>query len=203
MRKPKWLGEFRDFINRGNVIDLSIGIVVGGAFTAIVNSVVNNLLTPFISLFTRGVDFSTLKVTWGIGSDAATFNYGLLVQAIINFFVIALVVFFMIKGINKLRKPQHGDPSIKTCPYCATEIPAQATRCPHCTSKLGTGYIYTVRPEARKRINKRKDQTTPSEQAHHLEPAVNPPAKTKRKAADRALPKDHQGRRRTSPAGLH
>jgi large conductance mechanosensitive channel len=158
MHKPKIIDEFREFINRGNVVDLAVGVVVGGAFTAIVNAVVNNLLTPLLSLVIGGIDFSKLSVTLPVinGKTAAVFNYGALIQAIINFFVIALVVFLMVKVINKIRKPKYKEASVKVCPYCATEIPAKAVRCPHCTSKLETGYIYTVRPEAHRRVQKKK-----------------------------------------------
>jgi large conductance mechanosensitive channel len=92
--------EFRDFITRGNVMDLAVGIIIGAAFTAIVNSLVNDIIMPIIGVILGGVDFTTLSVTIG----SATINYGLFIQAIINFLLIALVVFFLVKGMNALYK---------------------------------------------------------------------------------------------------
>lgn len=134
-KRTKLLDEFREFINRGNVIDLSVAVIMGAAFTAIINSISNDLITPLISLLTFGVDFSTLSFTIAEGENAAVFRYGSLIQAIINFFVVAVVIFFIVKGMNKMsrKKPEPGK---KTCPYCDNKIPEPAVRCPNCTSIL-------------------------------------------------------------------
>lgn len=127
--------EFQEFISRGNVVDMAVGVIIGGAFTAIVNSLVNDMLTPLLGLLTGGMDFSTLS--FGIGG--AQFCYGSFIAAVINFLLIALVLFLLVKGINKLRrKPEEkpAEPTTKACPFCKTEIDLHATRCPHCTSQL-------------------------------------------------------------------
>ena len=133
----KLFDEFRAFVNRGNVIDLAVAVIIGGAFTAIINSLVGDLITPILSLITGGVDFSNLKVSFGDSADAATLNYGLLIQAILNFLLISIVVFIMVKAINKVvvRKVMKDIP-VKTCPYCGKEIPKVAVRCPLCTTIL-------------------------------------------------------------------
>jgi large conductance mechanosensitive channel len=95
--------EFRDFIARGNVMDLAVGIIIGAAFTAIVNSLVSDLINPFIGLLTGGVDFSSHVLRFGAGEDAATFRYGAFITAVINFLVIAWVVFLLVKAMNRLR----------------------------------------------------------------------------------------------------
>jgi large conductance mechanosensitive channel len=131
------LKEFRDFILRGNVIDLAVGIVIGAAFGATVTSFVSNVLTPLLGLL-RIPDFSTLSFNAG---DTPV-PYGLFLNQLITFVLIgASIFFFVVKPVNamtaRLKKPEGDDePPIKTCPYCATDIPAAATRCPHCTSEL-------------------------------------------------------------------
>ena len=97
------LKEFRDFIARGNVMDMAVGIIIGAAFTAIVTSLVEDLITPFISLFTGGIDFSGLGFRLGEGDYAATFAYGKFITAVIRFLIIAWVVFLLVKGVNKLQ----------------------------------------------------------------------------------------------------
>ena len=132
--------EFKTFISRGSVMDMAVGIIIGGAFTAIVNSLVNDLVMPLLSLLTGGFDFTKLSVVLGSGEGAATLNYGLFISAVINFLLIALVIFCLIKSINKmkdkLQKKEEEAPTVKTCPYCKSEIDIEATRCPHCTSQL-------------------------------------------------------------------
>jgi large conductance mechanosensitive channel len=131
--------EFKDFINRGNVIDLAVAVIMGAAFTAITTSIVNDLITPIISCITGGIDFSQLSITLGIGEHPAILNYGKFIQSVINFLLISVVIFIMVKTMNKvLRKKPVEEPQTQTCPYCATQIPAAATRCPHCTSQLDT-----------------------------------------------------------------
>ena len=132
--------EFKTFISRGSVMDMAVGIIIGGAFTAIVNSLVNDLVMPLLSILTGGFDFTKLSVVLGSGEGAATLNYGLFISAIINFLLIALVIFCLIKSINKMKdkiaKKEEESPTVKICPFCKSEIDIAATRCPHCTSQL-------------------------------------------------------------------
>ena len=131
--------EFKEFISRGNVMDMAVGVIIGCAFTAIVNSLVNDMLMPLLSLLTGGFDFSGLCIALGEGENAATINYGSFISAIINFLLIALVIFLIIKAINKVsrkKKEEAAAPTTKECPYCKEQIVIDATRCPHCTSEL-------------------------------------------------------------------
>ena len=132
--------EFKTFISRGSVMDMAVGIIIGGAFTAIVNSLVNDLVMPLLSLLTGGFDFTKLSVVLGSGEGAATLNYGLFISAVINFLLIAFVIFCLIKSINKMKdkiqKKEEEAPTVKVCPFCKSEIDIAATRCPHCTSEL-------------------------------------------------------------------
>ncbi|MCR5830853.1 MAG: large conductance mechanosensitive channel protein MscL [Lachnospiraceae bacterium] len=132
--------EFKTFISRGSVMDMAVGIIIGGAFTAIVNSLVNDLVMPLLSILTGGFDFTKLSVVLGTGEGAATLNYGLFISAVINFLLIALVIFCLIKSINKMKdklvKKEEDSPTTKKCPFCKSEIDIEATRCPHCTSQL-------------------------------------------------------------------
>ena len=131
--------EFKKFISRGNVMDMAVGVVVGGAFTAIVNSLVNDVIMPLISLITGGMDFTALCIVLGSGEEPATLNYGAFISAIINFLLISLVIFCIIKALNKLHpdKPEpEAEPTEKECPYCKSMIPIAATKCAHCTSDV-------------------------------------------------------------------
>lgn len=131
----KFIKEFKEFAMRGNVLDMAVGIVVGGAFTAIVNSLVNDLINPLMGLLTGGRDFSALSITVG----KAQFMYGNFITAVVNFLLIAFVLFVLVKAINRLRAPKEQPPApkaTKVCPYCKSEIALDATRCPHCTSVL-------------------------------------------------------------------
>ena len=133
--------EFKEFISKGSVMDMAVGIIIGGGFTAIVNSLVNDVVMPLLSVLTGGYDFTKLSVVLGSGEEAATLNYGLFISAIINFLLIAFVIFCLIKSLNKMKdrlrkKKEEADPTTKTCPYCKSEIDIAATRCPHCTSQL-------------------------------------------------------------------
>lgn len=134
-----FMKEFKEFISRGNVMDMAVGVIIGGAFTAIVNSLVNDMLMPLLSLLTGGFDFSELCIVLGEGEGAATMNYGAFVSAIINFLLIAFVIFLLVKLLNKLsrkNKVETPAPTTKECPFCKEQISLEATRCPHCTSQL-------------------------------------------------------------------
>lgn len=132
-----FIKEFKEFIARGNVMDMAIGIIIGGGFTAIVNSLVNDILMPILSLLTGGLDFTGLAIVLGTGENAATLNYGAFIGAVIDFVLIALVIFILIKAMNKFsRAKEEAAPATKICPYCKEEISIEATRCPHCTSEL-------------------------------------------------------------------
>lgn len=129
------LKEFKKFIARGNVLDMAVGIIVGSAFTAIVNSLVNDIFTPLMGLILGGINFSGLSFKVG----EATIAYGAFIQAVINFLLIAFSVFMLIKMINKIpRKKQEEEkaPTTKKCPYCKSEIAIDAVKCPHCTSDI-------------------------------------------------------------------
>jgi large conductance mechanosensitive channel len=139
--------EFKEFAMRGNVIDLAVGVVIGGAFGKIVSSFVADVIMPLIGLLLGKISFENLFVSLNgknyaslaaaQEAGAPTLNYGLFISAIVDFLIIALVIFLVIKGINKLQKPApEPAPTTKKCPYCYTEIAIEATRCPNCTSQL-------------------------------------------------------------------
>jgi large conductance mechanosensitive channel len=141
------LSEFKTFIVRGNMADLAVGIVIGAAFTTVVNSFVNDLLMPPIGLLLGRVDFANLFVTLRGGpfptiaaakaAGAPTLNYGLFINNIINLLIVGFAVFVVVKQINRLRGPEPvAAPTTKDCPACAMPIPLKARRCPHCTSEI-------------------------------------------------------------------
>ena len=143
-KKSKFMEEFKKFILRGNVMDMAVGVIVGGAFTAIVTSLNADILTPLLGIF-GGTDFSYLTVTLGSGENAPVLTYGNFLTAVINFLITALVIFLLLKVINKLteklsslskKEEEVAAPTTKKCPFCISEIDIQATRCPHCTSML-------------------------------------------------------------------
>lgn len=138
--------EFKDFIMRGNVVDLAVAVVIGVAFGKIVTSFVEDILMPPIGLLLGGVDFSNLFVNLS-GKDypsiaaakaagAATWNYGIFLNSVFNFLIIAFAIFLIIKQINRLQKPAPAGPTSKDCPYCLSAVPLKATKCAHCTSEL-------------------------------------------------------------------
>ena len=134
----KFWKEFKEFAFKGNVIDLAVGVIIGAAFTGIVTSLVNDVFMPLISLATKGVDFTTLGIALGEGEDAAKLAYGNFIQAIINFLLVAVCIFFFVKFVNSLKRkpaPAPAKPARK-CPFCFGEIDDKASRCPHCTSML-------------------------------------------------------------------
>ncbi len=141
--------EFKEFIMRGNMIDLAIGIIIGSAFGAIVSSLVNDIIMPPIGLLLGKVDFSSLfinlsgnsypSVAAAKAAGAPTMNYGIFINTIINFLIIAIVIFFIVRAINRLKRPAPAvaaAPTDKECPFCFTKIPIKAIRCPNCTSQL-------------------------------------------------------------------
>lgn len=141
--------EFKEFIMRGNVVDMAIGIVIGAAFAAIVTSLVDDIILPPIGYALGGVNFSDLFIALD-GQDyaslaaaqeagAATINYGSFINAIIIFLIISFVIFLIIKAINSMRHEEEqapAEPTTKECPYCCSEIALEASRCPQCTSQL-------------------------------------------------------------------
>ena len=150
-----FFGEFKKFIMRGNVIDLAVGVIIGGAFQAIVNSLVNDIVSPVLSLATKGVNFADKFIvltndevafaTVEAAKEAgyATLNYGGFITAVINFLIMAFVIFLLVKTINKVsdmgkkkEEPAPAAPTTKVCPYCKSEISIKATKCPHCTSDI-------------------------------------------------------------------
>lgn len=144
MSKGKgFIAEFKKFVTRGNVMDMAVGVIVGGAFTAIVTSLNKDILTPLLAVF-GGTDFSHLTVVLGSGEEAPILYYGNFITAVINFLITAFMIFLLIKGINSLserlsrKKEEPAAPTTKTCPYCKSTIPLDATKCAHCTSDLPT-----------------------------------------------------------------
>ena len=145
--------EFKEFAMRGNVLDMAVGIIIGAAFGGIVGSLVNDVIMPPIGLLLGKVDFANLfavlkhgampgpypSVAAAKAAGAVTLNFGLFVNTLINFVILAFVIFLMVKGVNKLRRPKSvpaGEPTTKNCPFCVSLIPIKATRCPNCTSEL-------------------------------------------------------------------
>ena len=133
----KFMEEFKKFISKGNVMDMAVGIIIGGAFTSIVSSLVNDIINPLLGLF-GGMNFDQLA--WNITGDV-TLYYGKFITAVVNFLIMAFIVFVLIKAINTAaskfqKKEESKAPTTKKCPYCKSEIALEATRCPHCTSEL-------------------------------------------------------------------
>ena len=149
------LKEFKNFAFKGNMMDLAVGMIIGAAFTGLVNSVVGNLIMPIISIFTGGIDFNNMylalndnaRAVQAAGGDlaaakaaGAVFAYGTFITDFIQFLILAFVVFMLIRSMNKLmqlgKKEEEANPTTKECPFCKSEIAIEATRCPHCTSEL-------------------------------------------------------------------
>ena len=132
----KFLKEFREFALRGNVMDLAVAVIVGGAFQAIIKSLTSDVISPFIGVFAN-TDFSNL--VWNL--NGSEIRYGAFVTAVINFVIMAFIIFLFIKLINKVqsigkKKEEEAAPTTKACPFCCSEIALEAKRCPHCTSEL-------------------------------------------------------------------
>ncbi len=147
----KILNEFKEFAVKGNAVDLAVGVIIGAAFGAIVNSLVKDVVMPPISLLSGGLDFSNKFIILRAAKDgstafntpadaakagAITWNYGNFITIVINFLIVAAAIFLVIRIINQLRHPAEKAPDTKDCPACAMKIPIKATRCPHCTSDL-------------------------------------------------------------------
>lgn len=157
----KFFSEFKEFVMRGNVVDLAVAVIIGGAFQAIIKSFIDDLVMPFIGLLTGGINFAeqflVLKVPQGVELakveaaktaaeatelGATVWAYGSFITAVINFIVMAFVIFLMVKAINKAqsigkkKEEEVEEATTKNCPFCCTEIDIKATRCPHCTSQL-------------------------------------------------------------------
>lgn len=141
------LKEFKEFAIKGNMIDLAVGVIIGGAFNGLVTSLVDNVIMPIITLLTGKIDFSNLFIALDGGdyatlaeaqkAGAATLNYGTFISGLLNFLIMAFVVFLIVKAMNKLRRKEEPAPeTTKTCPHCMSEIHIDADRCPHCTSQL-------------------------------------------------------------------
>jgi large conductance mechanosensitive channel len=142
--------EFKEFVSKGNVMDLAVGVIIGAAFGKIVASLVDDVVMPVVGLLLGKIDFSNLYINLSGGSyaslaeakkaGAATLNYGLFINTAIDFLIIALVIFMMVKWVNKLRRPAPAPataaPTTKECPFCFSVVPVKAVRCPACTSEL-------------------------------------------------------------------
>ena len=142
--------EFKEFAIKGNAVDLAVGVIIGAAFGAVVSSLVNDVIMPPIGALLGGADFSQLfwvlkqgvaagpyaTVQAAADAGAVTLNYGVFINTLINFVIVALAIFMMVKLINRLRKPVAEEITTKECPYCKTEIALAATRCPACTSEV-------------------------------------------------------------------
>lgn len=132
----KFFSEFKEFIMRGNVLDLAVGVIIGAAFQAIVTSLTTDIISPILGLF-GGMNFD--KLAWNITPELSI-GYGKFLTALINFIIMAFVIFLIVKAVNKImsigKKPVVEEPTTKKCPYCQSEIDIKATKCPHCTSDI-------------------------------------------------------------------
>jgi len=147
------LKEFKEFALRGSVVDMAVGIIIGAAFGTIVNSLVKDVIMPPIGLLLGGLDFANFFLLLKAGSPAGpyasladaqaagavTINYGVFINALVSFLIVAFVLFLLIRGVNRMRREEEAppaEPTTKECPYCLSAIPIKATRCPYCTSEL-------------------------------------------------------------------
>ena len=145
--------EFKEFVMRGNVVDMAVGIIIGAAFGTIITSLVNDVIMPPIGLLLGNVDFANLFILLKAGSPAGpyalladaqaagavTINYGVFINAVVSFLIVAFVVFLLIRSINRMKREEEAppaEPTTKECPHCLSTIPIKATRCAHCTSEL-------------------------------------------------------------------
>jgi len=133
--------EFREFAVKGNVVDMAVGIIIGGAFGKIVSSLVSDIIMPPIGMLLKGMDFTSLAITLKAAEGdepAVTLNYGLFINNVIDFVIVAFALFLVIKQINRLKRGevQPAEPTTKNCPYCCSVIPIKATKCSACTSEI-------------------------------------------------------------------
>ena len=138
--------EFKEFAMKGNVLDMAVGIIIGAAFGKIISSFVSDVLMPLVGLLLGNMDFSNLFINLSgdyptlaaaKAAGAATLNYGVFINTVIDFLIVAFAIFLLIRQVNKFkRQPAPAAPNTKDCPFCASAIPIPATRCPHCTSQL-------------------------------------------------------------------
>ncbi len=156
-KRSKFMNEFKNFALKGNIIDLAVGVIIGGAFQGIISSLVNDIIMPLVGLIVGDTDYSNLfvilssKLPDGFDMNQiksleyvkaqglATFAYGSFISALVNFLIMAMIIFLMVRGINRLRnrKPaEEAEKTTKDCPFCISEIDIKATRCPHCTAEL-------------------------------------------------------------------
>ena len=151
MQMKKMLNEFKQFAIKGNMIDLAVGMIIGTSFNKIVSSLVNDMIMPLLGIFTGKIDFAQLYIALdgktyeslaaAEEAGAACFKYGAFLAGLLDFLIMAFIVFLFVRGINKLREGNKAPeapkaPTTKTCPFCKSEISIEATRCPHCTSEL-------------------------------------------------------------------
>jgi large conductance mechanosensitive channel len=141
------LKEFKDFAMKGNVLDMAVGIIIGAAFGKIITSFVSDILMPPLGMLIGNMDFSSMfiglsgteypSIAAAKEAGAATINYGIFINTILDFVIVAFAIFLLVRQVNKLkRQPPPAVPNSKSCPYCVSTIPIQASRCPHCTSQL-------------------------------------------------------------------
>ena len=153
----KFMNEFKEFALRGNVMDLAIGVIIGAAFQAIINSLVNDVLSPLIGLFAQ-TDLSYLVLTL----NDVDIKYGAFLTSVINFIIMVFIIFLLVKGMNALasigrrKEEDKPEPDVKKCPYCLSEIDIKATRCPHCTSEL----LVNLEEELSEKIDIEETETT-------------------------------------------
>ncbi len=145
------LKEFKEFVIKGNAVDLAVGVIIGAAFGAIVTSLVKDILMPPLSLLTGGLDFSNKFIVLrasptgahfattadALKAGAITWNYGNFITLVVNFLIVGLCIFLLVRALNKMKRPEANvAPVSKDCPFCSMTIPIKATRCPHCTSEM-------------------------------------------------------------------
>ncbi|MCA8992850.1 MAG: large-conductance mechanosensitive channel protein MscL [Planctomycetaceae bacterium] len=140
----KIIQEFKEFAVRGNVADMAVGIIIGGAFGKIVTSLVNDVIMPPVGMLMGNTDFSSLVITLRAATadtEAVTLNYGMFINTVLDFVIVAFCIFMLIKAMNQLKRQEEAapaEPTTKDCPKCCSSIPIKATRCPNCTSELAT-----------------------------------------------------------------
>ena len=155
------ISEFKEFINRGNVMDMAVGVIVGGAFTTVVTSLTDDIINPLIKLITGGADTEVAGLTIPVAGTENGIDFGAFISAIINFIIVAFIVFLIVKAFNKMKSVTE-KPTVEmaaaTCPMCKEEIQDGATRCPHCTGEIPSGY-WDEREHERERLEKELEES--------------------------------------------